>query len=176
MKTLTRRASSRGIASLGIPVAILLLAGAARADDVVPVPPPSGAALVLEASADGVQIYSCEVKDKVFAWVFKGPEANLFGDDDRQIGTHFAGPSWKATDGSTVVGEVVAQADAPDGDAIPWLLLRAKSHSGAGLFATVSYIRRADTTGGVAPETGCDAGHLSEQARMRYSATYQFYK
>ena len=109
-------------------------------------------------------------------WVFKAPEANLFGDDDRQIGTHFAGPSWKADDGSTVVGEVVAQADAPDGDAIPWLLLRAKSHSGTGLFTAVSYIRRADTTGGVAPETGCDAGHLSEQARMRYSATYQFYK
>lgn len=171
MKTLSCRAS------VGILSAILLLPGIpARADDEQPVPPPAGMTLVLEASADGVQIYACEIKDKVFSWVFKAPEANLFGDDDRQIGTHFAGPSWKANDGSTVVGEVVAQADAPDGDAIPWLLLRAKSHSGTGLFAAVSYIRRADTTGGVAPETGCDAGHLSEQARMRYSATYQFYK
>jgi Protein of unknown function (DUF3455) len=171
MKTLTN------CAAIGLLTAITLLPGsAARADDDEPLPPPPGTALVLETSADGVQIYACEVKDKVYSWVFKAPEANLFGDDDRQIGTHFAGPSWKAADGSTVVGEIMSQADAPDGDAIPWLLLRAKSHAGAGLFASVSYIRRSDTTGGMAPEAGCDAGHVSEQARMRYSATYQFYK
>jgi hypothetical protein len=175
MKTLTR------CASLFMPSLALLLAGpllgsTARADDDEPVPAPAGTALVLEASADGVQIYSCEAKDKAFSWVFKSPEANLFGDDDRQIGTHFAGPSWKAADGSVVTGEVVAQADAPDGDAVPWLLLKAKTHSGPGLFAQVTYIRRTDTTGGMAPEAGCDANHVSDQARMRYSATYQFYK
>ena len=35
--------------------------------------------------------------------------------------------------------------------------------------------QRADTEGGEAPQTGCDAGHLSAQARMRYSAVYQFF-
>jgi Protein of unknown function (DUF3455) len=175
MKTLTSCASV-GTLSLALVLAGPLLGSTARADDEEPVPAPAGTALVLEASADGVQIYSCEVKDKVYSWVFKAPEANLFGDDDRQIGTHFTGPSWKAADGSVVTGEVVAQADAPDGDAVPWLLLKAKSHSGPGLFASVNYIRRSDTTGGMAPEAGCDANHVSEQARMRYSATYQFYK
>jgi hypothetical protein len=41
--------------------------------------------------------------------------------------------------------------------------------------STAAFIRRADTKGGVAPTTGCDAAHRGEQARIRYSALYQFY-
>src|SRR3954467_6119000 len=92
------------------------------------VPPPSGAMLLLEATADGVQVYACEAKDQGFAWTFKQPEATLFDRDGRQIGTHFHGPTWKLDDGSTVVGEVAARADAPDAGSIPWLMLRAKHH------------------------------------------------
>lgn len=163
---------------LSCAVAGLLTLGGARAAqaDEGAVPPPEGTALVLAVGADGVQIYACEANGKGFAWVFKDPEAALFDDDGRQIGTHSAGPTWKASDGSTVVGEVVATADAPDGDAIPWLLLRAKSHQGSGILRDVTYIRRSETTGGVAPETGCDASHVAEQARMRYSATYEFFR
>jgi len=40
---------------------------------------------------------------------------------------HFGGPTWKLDDGSAVVGEVIAKADAPEPDAFQWLLLRAKS-------------------------------------------------
>jgi hypothetical protein len=107
--------------------------------------------------------------------VIHGAEANLFDEQGWQIGTHFAGPSWKMNDGSEVVGEVVAKADAPDPGAIQWLLLRAKSHEGSGMLSQAAFIRRADTKGGVGPKTGCDANHLSQQARMRYSATYQFF-
>jgi hypothetical protein len=139
------------------------------------VDPPQGARLVLEALADGVQIYACEAKDQGFAWVFKSPEATLFDRDGRQIGMHFAGPTWKTTDGAAVVGELAARADAPVKDAIPWLLLRAKSHEGSGPLADVAFIRRFETKGGAAPHTPCDAPHLSEQARMRYSSTYQFF-
>jgi hypothetical protein len=74
-----------------------------------------------------------------------------------------------------VVGEVVAKADAPEAGAIAWLLLRAKSHEGSGELTAVAFIRRSNTKGGVAPAIGCDADHLSEQARMRYSAEYQFF-
>ena len=84
--------------------------------------------MLLEVAADGVQIYACEAKGQGFEWVFKAPEANLFNTQNLQVGTHFAGPTWKADDGSTVVGEVAARADAPAGGAIPWLLLRAKSN------------------------------------------------
>jgi Protein of unknown function (DUF3455) len=138
--------------------------------------PPQGSALQLELSADGVQIYACEAKEGRFEWSFKAPEASLFDKQGRQIGTHFAGPTWKMVDGSAVVGEVIARADAPEPGAIPWLLLRAKSHEGSGSLATVTYVRRAETKGGLAPKTGCDAGHLSEEARIPYSATYQFYR
>jgi hypothetical protein len=53
--------------------------------------------------------------------------------------------------------------------------LRAKAHEGQGILADAAFIRRTDTKGGLAPTTGCDAGHVSEQVRMRYSATYQFF-
>jgi len=50
-----------------------------------------------------------------------------------------------------------------------------QEHEGSGTLSAVAYIRRTETKGGVAPGAGCDASHLSEQARTRYSATYQFF-
>ena len=159
----------------GIAAAILIGTGCfAAAPDQAAVAPPEGSAIVLELFAEGVQIYACDPKDDGYYWSFKAPEANLFDKQGRQVGTHFSGPTWSLNDGSEVVGEVVAKADAPEPGAIQWLLLRAKSHQGAGTLSAVAYIRRTETKGGLAPSTGCDASHLSEQARMRYSATYQF--
>lgn len=147
---------------------------AANADQ-TSVAPPQGSTLLLEAVADGVQIYTCEAKGSEFEWSFKAPEANLFDKQDRQIGTHFAGPTWKLDDGSAVVGEVAAKADAPEPGAVQWLLLRAKSHEGSGILSEAAFIRRTATKGGMAPKAGCDASHLLQQARIRYSASYQFF-
>ena len=36
-------------------------------------------------------------------------------------------------------------------------------------------IQRLDTAGGVAPSTGCDAAHEGTEARVDYSANYDFY-
>ena len=152
--------------------AFAALAAGAKQDLVVP---PEGSVSLLEFVADGVQIYTCEAKDGGFVWSFKAPEASLFDKQGRQVGAHFAGPTWKMDDGSAVVGEIVSRADAPEPGAIQWLLLRAKSHEGSGVLAPATHIRRTETKGGVAPKTGCDASHASEQARMRYSATYQFF-
>ena len=143
--------------------------------DQTEVAPPQGSAPLLEVVADGVQIYTCEAKGNLFEWSFKAPEANLFDRQGRQIGTHFAGPTWKMADGSAIVGEVIAKADAPEKDAIQWLLLRAKAHQGQGILGEAAFVRRTETKGGVAPTTGCDASHISVQARMRYSAIYQFF-
>jgi len=156
-----------------IAVGTLIGAGAfaATADEDAVMPPP-GSALLLELVAHGVQIYACEAKEGGFRWSFKAPEANLFDKQGQRIGTHFGGPTWKLDDASAVVGEIIARADAPEPDAIQWLLLRAKSHDGSGNLSAAAYIRRTETKGGVAPGTGCDASHLSEQARVRYSATY----
>jgi hypothetical protein len=139
------------------------------------VAPPQGSAPLLEVVADGVQIYTCETKGSLFQWTFTAPEAILFDKQGRQIGTHFAGPTWKMADGSAIVGEVIGKADAPEKDAIQWLLLRTKAHEGQGILADAAFIRRTETRGGVAPATGCDASHISEQVRMRYSAIYQFF-
>ncbi len=160
----------------GIAAGILIGTGAfAAGADEAAVTPPEGAALLLELIADGVQSYTCEAKGGGFDWSFKAPEANLFDGQGRQIGTHFGGPTWKIEDGSGVIGEVIAKADAPEPGAIQWLLLRAKSHEGSGALSAAAYIRRTETKGGVAPSAGCNASHLSAQARMRYSATYQFF-
>jgi hypothetical protein len=140
------------------------------------VTPPPGATLLLDLFADGVQIYSCEGKQGSFEWTFKAPEANLFEMQGRQVGTHFTGPTWKMDDGSAIVGEVIAKAKAPEPNAIPWLLLSAKSHQGSGILSQAAFVRRADTKGGSAPKTGCDADHVAQQARMRYSAAYQFFR
>jgi hypothetical protein len=78
-------------------------------------------------------------------------------------------------DGSAIVGEVIAKADAPEKDAIQWLLLRIKAREGQGILVDAAFIRRTETNGGVAPATGCDASHISQQVRMRYSAIYQFF-
>src|SRR5260370_20064466 len=102
--------------------------GVPVAADQTGVAPPEGSALLLEVLADGVQVYTCEAKGNRFGWSFKGPQANLFDKQGRQIGTHFAGPTWKMADGSAIVGEVAAKADAPEKDAIQWLLLPSKAH------------------------------------------------
>jgi hypothetical protein len=137
---------------------------------------PAGATLLLAAAAEGVQIYRCDPKDSGFSWVFQAPEAALFDSEGRQVLAHFAGPSWKQPDGTTLVGEVVAKADAPIPHAVPWLLLKAKSHEGDGQLAKADFIRRVDTKEGTAPTAGCDAAHAGQEARMRYSAIYEFYQ
>jgi hypothetical protein len=153
--------------------ALFAACSAAHAEERL-VPGPKGAPMLLETLADGVQIYVCEAKGQSYEWVFKSPEANLFDRNGRQIGQHYAGPTWMTSDRSSVVGEVAAKADAPKPGAIPWLLLRAKSHVGTGPLASAAFIRRTETIGGVAPVGGCDAAHNGEQARMRYSALYEF--
>jgi hypothetical protein len=136
---------------------------------------PPGARLLLRTTGQGVQIYKCEKAGDGYRWVFSAPDAALFDPTGRQIGTHFAGPTWQMEDGSKIVGEVVAQTPAPEPHAIAWLLLRVKSHEGNGVLSGVDLVRRVDTLGGTAPAGACDADHESSQVRMRYMANYLFY-
>jgi hypothetical protein len=150
-------------------------ATAAAAEDQQSVVAPPGARLVLETAAQGVQIYKCEQAGDLYRWTFIAPDAALFDETGRQIGTHFAGPSWQLLDTSKIIGEVVAQAPAPEPHAIAWLLLRAKSHEGSGVLTGAELVRRTDTLGGAPPAAACDATHTGTQARMRYTAHYLFY-
>jgi Protein of unknown function (DUF3455) len=163
---------------------IALIAGHARARDVdsntVPeaLKAPAGQVLAISAHAVGVQIYECMAAKEDpthFSWTLKAPEAELRDRSGKRLGKHYAGPTWEASDGSKVVGEVLAKSDAPDATAIPWLLLRAKSTSGTGVFSTVLSIQRLRTVGGKPPATGCDQTQSGKEARVSYSAEYRFY-
>ena len=135
-----------------------------------------GARVVLQVKGDGVQIYTCSETPSGIKWTLKGPDARLMDGSGRIVGTHFAGPTWKLNDGGLVQGELLASKPAPEAASIPWLLLRAKAGSTAGSLASVGYIRRTETHGGVAPATGCltkeDAGKTTQ---AQYTATYTFY-
>ena len=137
-------------------------------------PRAASAASVVELQGRGVQIYSCAASATGFAWKLKAPEATLFDTLGQVSGRHFAGPSWQANDGSVVVGEILASGSG-DAGTIPWLLLRAKTHAGQGIFAAVGYIVRGHTTGGVPPTAGCDARRQAAEIRVPYRADYIFF-
>lgn len=126
----------------------------------------------IELHAKGFQVYVCEPSQKGAAWRLKGPDAVLSDGSGALVGHHFDGPTWQAVDGSSVVGEAVAASPAPQPGAISWLVLRATSHAGSGIFASVTYIARTNTEGGLAPATGCNAAHKGAESRVAYSATY----
>ena len=99
----------------------------------------------------------------------------LYDQNGVAVGTHGAGPSWMSRDGSSVIGDRIAQADAPGADAIVWLLLRAVKTAGSGVFSKVTYVQRVATKKGKAPIVRCDAGAKGSEQRVDYSADYYFY-
>jgi len=137
--------------------------------------PPASERLLLKVHAEGDQIYSCGADGDRFTWTLKAPDARLYGEDGKSFGVHFAGPSWKANDGSQITGKPAASVPSPDANSIPWLLVAVVSHSGDGALAHVTYVQRINTKGGKAPANGCDAGHSGQEARVPYSADYVFF-
>jgi hypothetical protein len=134
------------------------------------VKPPAGEKLARQAKAEGDQIYTCDGS----SWTLAGPDAKLFDETGKQVGSHFTGPTWEWSDGSRVVGRPVANAT-PDPDSIPWLLLTATDHQGDGVLRDVTSIQRLSTKGGKVHARGCDASHKGEKTRSHYTAVYYFY-
>ena len=143
---------------------------------------PAGEEVVLSTHATGTQIYVCQQgADQKYGWVFRAPEAELTDTAGKKIIHHSAGPTWKHVDGSEVKAKVVAKQDAPkveapNPQAIPWLLLNATSHSGDGILSRVTSIQRIHTEGGVAPEaTSCDGSSSGKEVGVVYAADYYFH-
>ncbi len=138
---------------------------------------PADEQVVLAAHATGVQIYVCQAgAEQKFGWVLKAPEAELADSTGKQVVHHSAGPTWKHVDGSEVKGKVLAKQDAPKGDAIPWLLLAAASHTGEGILSRATSIQRIHTEGGLAPAANtCDGSASGKESRSAYAADYYFY-
>jgi hypothetical protein len=177
----------------------------AHADEVRPPPVPgnirvpAGNRAFLEGHAVGTQDYICLPSDPGFAWTFFGPQATLFDDDDRQIITHFLSPNpdepnpdegdtprvtWQhSRDTSTVWAMAIESSSNPgfvaDG-AIPWLLLEVvgaqNGPTGGDTLTATTFIQRLNTSGGVAPSTGCTLStDVGKKALVPYTADYFFY-
>jgi hypothetical protein len=139
---------------------------------------PATDTLAFAATAKGVQIYECRAnKDNAnqYEWVLKAPDADLFDARGKKIGHHYSGPSWAASDGSKVTGEVKGSEPSTEANAIPWLLLSAKTHEGRGVFNRVNSIQRLETRGGKAPSGGCDQSSMGKELQVPYTAVYYFY-
>jgi hypothetical protein len=173
----------------------------AQADAVTPpavpgnIQVPAGNVASLVGHAVGTQNYVCLPIDNVrFGWTLFTPQATLFDDASGQLTTHFfspnpfeAGavrPTWQHSgDTSAVWGQAVASSTdasyvAPG--ALSWLLIHvvgaAEGPTGGGSLAAATYIQRVNTTGGLAPATGCSSKKdVGMKVFVPYTADYFFF-
>jgi hypothetical protein len=130
----------------------------------------------MEFTGRGTQIYACDTSGAGYAWVLKGPDAQLYDASGKVVARHFFGPRWQANDGSRIRGILMlANASPQAGGNAPWLVLRAVVEHGDGIFARVSIITRTDSQGGGAPATACDATEQGKSLSVPYTAKYTFF-
>jgi hypothetical protein len=171
----------------------------AASDAVPPMPAnlevPAGNKLFLVGYASGTQQYMCLFNGASFAWSFFGPQATLFKDNDKPIISHYLSPNpaeggtpraaWQHNhDASTVWATPITSSTdsayvAPG--AIPWLLLQVKGvqagPGGGDKLTKTTFIQRLNTSGGVAPTSGCTAlADVGKKALVPYTTYYFFYK
>jgi hypothetical protein len=173
--------------------------------DVIQVP--EGAEAFLVGHAVGTQDYVCLPTASSFAWTLITPEATLFGDNGKQIITHYFSPNpdpldsntnprvvadgairatWQHSDTSTVwafvePGHSYNLPDFVEAGAVAWLRLTVVGiqggPTGRNTLTKTTYIQRVNTSGGLAPSTGCSAlADVGKQAFMPYTADYVFYE
>jgi hypothetical protein len=134
-----------------------------------------GNKLAFHVYARGVQIYRWNIVTA--KWDFVAPVASLFAEENYfgEVGIHYVGPTWESKSGSKVEGRrVTGTGCTPDPNSIPWLLLSKFRTEGSGIFSSVTFIQRVNTTGGNAPaDPGAYDGEVKE---IPYTAEYYFYR
>ena len=131
----------------------------------------AGNKVISHVYARGVQIYRWDG----LAWVFVAPVATLFADANYrgQVGIHYRGPTWEDNGGSIVKAGNALPCIA-DASAIPWLRLQANFTSGPGIFSSVTWVQRVNTTGGLKPTTS--GSLVGDSVEVPYTAEYYFYR
>ena len=183
MTRLTRvcRAVGVGIAVTTATLAMTQVANAAPAppnlDSAPGIAVPAGNQPFLVATVikgQGVQTYPC-IAGKLSTTSV--PTAELVGNNDKNVIVHHSkGPTWTATDGSSVVAARLGDPVTVNDSAIPWLLLKTtKATPGrdGDRLAGTTFIQRVNTTGGVNPTPG---GDCTADLPVPYTADYYFYK
>jgi hypothetical protein len=155
--------------------------------------------------ATGTQNYACSPLGSGFAWILFTPEATLFNNADKQTITHFFSPNpdpsdantdprvvadgtiraaWQARDTSTVWAKLAAPPSSDAAfvrpDSVPWLLLETagvqEGPTGGDTLTATTFIHRVNTSGGLAPSTGCSQlSDVGKKAFVPYTADYFFY-
>jgi hypothetical protein len=165
-------------------------------------PVPEGNKLFLGTHAVGTQNYVCQPSGAGVAYVLFTPQATLFDDDGRQIITHYFSPNpsepntdpkvvadgairvtWQDKDTSIVWAKLHQPNGAVtvDRNAVAWLLLDEtgvqEGPTGGDKLTKTTFIQRLNTTGGLAPSTGCSSlTDVGNQAFVPYTADYFFYQ
>ena len=167
---------------------------------------PAGNKLFLVGHAVGTQNYVCVSTSTGIRYVLFTPEATLFDEAGEQLSTHYFGPNpdeantdprvisahtiraaWQdSRDSSTVWGQVKPGHSSNDPafvepGAIPWLLVtiigRQDGPTGGDRLSATTFIQRLNTSGGLAPSTGCTSPEdIGKTAFVPYTTDYYFYK
>ena len=176
----------------------------AYADKAITPPPvpaniqvPEGNVAYLVGHAVGTQNYICLPSGDTFRYTLFTPQATLFDKDMEQIMTHYFGPNpdeggtiraaWQdSRDTSTIWGQVMLGNSSTDPEyvapgAIAWLLVTLVGDqagpTGGDRLTRTTFIQRVNTSGGVAPSTGCaSSGDVGNQAFVPYTTDYYFYR
>jgi hypothetical protein len=174
----------------------------ARADKITVPPVPSnlqveaGNQVFLVGHAIGTQNYICLPSGSGFAYSLFTPQATLSDDNREQIITHFFSPdpkdgtvraTWEhSRDTSTVWAALATDGSSTDPafvapGAIAWLKLQVTNHkdgpTGGDKLSETTFIQRLNTSGGVAPSTGCGmSSDVGKKAFVPYTADYFFYR
>lgn len=158
---------------------------------------PAGTKAFLVGHAVGTQNYVCLPSGAGVKFTLFTPQATLFSDNDKEITTHYFSPNpdeggtiratWQhSRDTSTVWGQVRLGESSTDSNyvapgAIAWLLVRVvgaeEGPTGGDALTETTVIQRLNTSGGVAPSTGCTSSNdVGNVAFVPYAADYFFYK
>lgn len=135
---------------------------------------PDGHVPVLQLAGRGVQVFRCEQRNGTWGWWFRLPEAELTDAAGAVVGRHGADFSFEHTDGSRLLGKVLASDAAPRDDNLRWLLLATRSF-GQGTFTGISHVQRVNTSGGM-PPASCEARQANQLLRVGFSADFVFYR
>jgi hypothetical protein len=165
---------------------------------------PAGNEAFLVGRGIGTQNYSCSPSGAGFAWILFTPEAALFSDSGRQLTSHFFSPNprernvdptvtaqgairaaWRhSRDSSTVWGRAFPPSFDPEfvrPDSVAWLLLETvgtvEGPGDGDTLTRTTFIQRVNTSGGLAPSTGCSAAaDAGKKAFVPYEADYFFFR
>jgi hypothetical protein len=159
---------------------------------------PTGATAFLVGHAVGTQNYICLPSGAGFKFVLFTPQATLFGDNEKQVITHYFSPNpdedgtpiratWQDSHDTSTVWASATQMATTATDpkfvkegAVAWLLLKVVGAQsgpiGSNKLGPTTFIQRVNTSGGLAPPTGCDSlADVGHEAFQPYTADYFFY-